>query len=756
LLCIVSVALYTAVYLRPHPNPFLRFLVNIELKTLDVRFQLRGPRPPGPAVVIVAIDEKSQDVLGRWPFPRSYFAQAVDFLRKAHARVIAFDVNFPQPDANSGLEALRSVRQDYDRLVAPPSHTPAFETELKSREAAADNDKQFADALAHFDNAILGYFFIPPDDARSQNQERLKAFLDVLLFQQYPQVIHPEYAKDFEGPEGLGISPNLPELAANAKNFGFFYVDPDPDGAVRRDPTVAEFQGNLYPSLDVAAALAYTNNSLDQVKLIFNRSGVDKIVLGQLSIPTDRRGFAQLDYDGGAGTFPTISLADVVQGKVKPELFRDRVVLIGPTAVGIGDMALTPFPRSTIPGAEGHANVPFPGVEVHANMIDDILYQHFIRRGPREFLTDIVIIVLFSLGGGFLMTALSPLRATLLVSGSLFAYFWLTYYLFAHLRVWIADFLPMTTLVVTYAGIISYRIFFEEAEKKRVRSAFSQYLHPRLIEQMLTHPETFRLGGEEKELTALFSDIRGFTALSETLPPAQLVDLLNEYFTEMSEVIFRNWGTLDKYIGDAVMAFWGAPYPQDDHALRACRTGLEMIRSLQTLQAGWKSRNLPRLDIGVGINSGPMLVGYVGSKRRKNYTIMGDSVNLASRLEGINRQFGTNIIISEHTFLLVKDQVVARELDLIQVKGKTQPVKVYELLGLAAEAPQFSDLINRFEKGLEAYRSGQWSITIEVLQELVRNYPEDGPSHVFIERCHNLLAEPPEGSWDGIFVMKSK
>ena len=321
---------------------------------------------------------------------------------------------------------------------------------------------------------------------------------------------------------------------------------------------------------------------------------------------------------------------------------------------------------------------------------------------------------------------------------------------------WIADFLPMTTLIVTYAGIISYRIFFEEGEKKKIRSAFSQYLHPRLVEQMLTHPETLRLGGEEKELTALFSDIRGFTTLSENLTPAQLVELLNEYLTEMTEVIFRNWGTLDKYIGDAIMAFWGAPYPQTDHALRACRTGLEMFKSLQTLQMGWQARGLPPLDIGIGINSGPMLVGNMGSKRRKNYTIMGDSVNVASRLEGINRQFGTNIIISENTFLLVRDQVVARKLDLIQVKGKTQPVKVYELLGLAAESPQFSDLVSRFENGLEAYLSGEWSTAIEIFQELVRNHPEDGPSHVFIKRCRDFLAQPPEGSWDGVFVMKSK
>jgi adenylate cyclase len=314
----------------------------------------------------------------------------------------------------------------------------------------------------------------------------------------------------------------------------------------------------------------------------------------------------------------------------------------------------------------------------------------------------------------------------------------------------------MSTLFVTYAGIVSYRFFFEEGEKRKIRSTFSQYMAPSLITLMEENPKALELGGQEKELTALFADIRGFTTLSENLTPSQLVDLLNEYLTVMTETIFKNWGTLDKYIGDAIMAFWGYPYPQADHAMRACRTGLHMLQALHRLQAGWQTRGLPRIDIGIGVNTGPMLVGNMGSKIRKSITVMGDSVNLASRLEGINRQFGTNLIISEGTYLQVKDQVVARELDLIRVKGKMHPVKVYELLALAADSPRYSDLMGRFEKGLEAYRSGQWRASIEIFQELVRDHPQDGPSRVFIERCHNLLAQPPEGSWDGVFVMRSK
>lgn len=745
-ICALSITLYCKVYLSAHPSPLLHFLANIELKTLDVRFQMRGKRRPGHDVVIVGIDQKSQDILGRWPFPRSDFARAVDFLREAHARVIAFDVNFPQPDTNSGLESLQSVRQDYEKLVPERLEDRVFVADLKSREAAADNDQQFAAALSRYDNAVLGYFFIPPDEAKSQNQERLKQFLDVLSFQAYPQIVHPEYARNFEGPEPEAISPDLPQFASGAKNFGFFYTDPDTDGAIRRAPTVAEFQGNFYPSLDVAATMAYRNNSLDEVKLVLNPSGVESIAVGKLTIPTDRRGFAQLDYLGPGGTFPTYSFADVVNHALPEDLFRGRLVLIGITATALGDMALTPFPSPP----------QFPGVEVHATMIDNILNQTFIRRAPPEYLADLLLIVLFSVGAGLLFSILSPLHATMLLIGSLMAYFLGTYALFSTYRIWIADFLPMSALFITYAGIVSYRFFFEEGEKKKVRSAFSQYMHPGLIKEILDHPEMLRPGGEEKELTALFADIRGFTTLSENLTPSQLVDILNEYLSEMTEVIFRNWGTLDKYIGDAIMAFWGAPYPQADHAMRTCQTAIEMLQALERLQESWAQRSLPRIDIGVGINTGPMLVGNIGSKRRFNYTIIGDSVNLASRLEGLNRQFGTSLIISEATFLQVKGRVVARELDLIRVKGKTQPVKVYELRGLASDAHQRTDLLNRFEQGLQAYRSGEWSEAMEVFQEIVADYPLDGPSHVFIRRCRDFLASPPEGAWDGVFSMKTK
>lgn len=743
--CLVSIGLYFPLYLIPHAHPFLRFLADIELRTLDMRFRLRGPKTPSQSIAIVAIDQKSQDVLGRWPFPRKHFAEAVDFLRQAQARVIAFDANFPQPDQNSALTAVQQVRERYGKLGAAGGN-PRFNDWLKALEEEADNDRRFADALASYDNAILGYFFLfSKEETLTQNQALAREFINYLSFQAYPQVAHPEYGKMFEGLEAVGVSPNLPKFALNAKNFGFFNVVPDSDGTVRREPVLIRFQGNYYPSLDVAAALAYSNRPLDQVRVFFNPNGLERIDFGSMTIPTDPEGFVQIDFHGPAGTFPTYSLADVVGRKLSPELFRDRVVLIGPTATGIADMAVTPFQR-----------MAFPGVEVHANFIDNLLEGHFIQRGPREELIDLAFLVLFSLGAGMVLSVVPPTRATALLLVALGLFFWLCQHLFATQRVWIAVFLPTATLSLNYASIVSYRFFFEEREKRKVDRMFRQYVAPGVITQLRESPDLLRLGGEEKELTAMFSDIRGFTTLSEGLSPAALVELLNEYLSEMTEVIFREWGTLDKYIGDAIMAFWGAPYPQADHAERACRAALLMIEALKTMQARWDASGRPRIDVGIGINTGPMLIGNMGSTHRFNFTIMGDNVNLASRLEGLNKTFGTRILLSESTYQQVRDKMIVRELDLIRVKGKTKPVRIYELLGPAEQLEQFRGLLDGFEQGLTAYRAGRWEEALADFEEITANHANDPPSRVYLQRCRELLDQPPEGVWDGIYVMKTK
>lgn len=759
--CALSLAFYVELYLVSHPHPALQFLSDIELRTLDARFQLRGRRPPGPQVVIVAIDQKSQEVLGRWPFPRSHFAQMVDVLREAGARVIAFDVNFPQPDQNSALQAVREMQKRYEETARRAGRIAAFEAHLRALEAEADNDKRFAAALSRFENVILGYFFLPPEEISAQNQERLQEFLNYLSFQAYPQIINPQYADKFEAHRQYGgLSPNLPVFAASAKNFGYFNVIPDADGVVRREPAITRFQGNFYPSLDMAAYLAYTNRPLDEVSVFFNSNGLERINVGSLAIPTDPQGFVQIDFYGPAsptlnapqwskarepGTFAVFSLADVVQRRVPPEEFRDRLVLVGPTATGIADMAVTPFQTQG-----------YPGVEVHANFISNLLEERFIRRGLRENLIDLGFILLFSFAAGLLLSILPPARATAVLVISLGLFLWLSFYLFATGRIWIAVFLPTATLTINYAGIVSYRFFFEERERKRVHGAFRQYVAPGVINQLLEHPELLRLGGEERELTAMFTDIRGFTSISEGLSPHDLVELLNEHLSEMTDLIFQHWGTLDKYIGDSIMAFWGAPFPQPDHAARACRAALAMLQSLRVAQERQRAQGRPPLDIGIGINTGPVLVGNMGSRRRFNFTIMGDNVNLASRLENLNKTYRTRLIVSESTYQTVQQEMLGRELDFIRVKGRQRPVRIFELLGPAEGNAAQHEFAERFRSALETYRAAHWETAIGMFGELLRDHPDDGPTQLFIQRCMDLIEIPPEGDWDGVFVMRTK
>jgi adenylate cyclase len=723
--CFISLGIYVALYISPHPIDALRILEDFELKTLDTRFKLRGARKPGKEVVIVAIDQKSQDVLGRWPFPRSNLAQAVDVLREAGARVIAFDINFPQREENSA-----------------------------GARAEADNDKKFAAALSRFDNVVLGYFILPPDEAKAQKQVLVNEFINYLSFQAYPKIVNKQYADRLETQgaleilEALAISPNLPEFALYAKNFGYFNVRADPDGTIRREPVIIRFKDSFYPSLDVAAALAYSNLPLDQVSVVFNPNGLERIVFGKTSIPTDPRGFVQIDYYGRAGTFPTYSLADVVHHKLPAEALeklRDSLVLIGATATGIGDRAVTPFQE------EG-----FFGVEAHANFISNILHGHFIHRGWRENIIDILFLLFFSLVAGIIFSTVPPLRATRIMLGFLVAFWGLAYYLFAYHRVWILAFLPAATLTFNYAAIVSTRLVFEEREKKRVRDAFRRHVAPGRVNQLLEHPELLRLGGEEQELTAMFTDIRNFTSISEGLPPHDLVELLNEHFSEMTELIFQYWGTLDKYIGDSMMAFWGAPYPQSDHAARACRAALAMLQRLRVAQERQRAQGRPSLDIGIGVHTGPMVVGNMGSDLHLNYSIMGDNVNLASRLENLNKTYRTHLIVSESTYQIVQQEMLGRELDSIRVKGRLRPVKIYELLGPAAGNSGQREFVDRFHAALEAYRAGRWETAIGLFGELLRDYPDDGPTQLFTQRCMDLIESPPEGDWDGVFVMKTK
>jgi adenylate cyclase len=315
---------------------------------------------------------------------------------------------------------------------------------------------------------------------------------------------------------------------------------------------------------------------------------------------------------------------------------------------------------------------------------------------------------------------------------------------------------PLLAIGLTYSAISVQHYVVEEGEKRKIRDAFGLYLSPHLARLVSERPEMLALGGEKRELTVLFSDIRGFTTMSEQLEPEALVELLNEYFGKMTDVIFSQDGTLDKYIGDAIMAVWGAPVPQSDHALRACRAAVGMVSALGALVADWRQRGLPELDIGIGINTGPMVVGNMGSARRLSYTVIGDNVNLGSRLEGLNKMYGSHIIASEATVQAARGALVARELDLVRVKGKRLPVRIYEILGMADERERWAPLLENSDAGLVAYREQRWDEAMLAFAAVLGNYPEDGPAQLYMERCRDMVAAPPESDWDGVTIMETK
>jgi adenylate cyclase len=374
-------------------------------------------------------------------------------------------------------------------------------------------------------------------------------------------------------------------------------------------------------------------------------------------------------YWGPERTFERVSSADILEGKADAALLRDRIVLIGNTAQGIGDMRVTPYGRV------------FPGVEVRANIIESLIDGEVLRRPDWMTWVDVAGMIVI----GLLMVALLPrlgvFWAGILAAAALAAYLFLATTLFRSEGLWLNVVYPSLLIALLFISATLVNYFFAFSEKRYLKLAFQHYVPPAVVEGLVSGADRLRLGGEKRELTVLFSDIRNFTAMSEAMSPEELVKLMNEYFTAMTDKVFEHRGSLDKYIGDAVMAVYGAPVAEPRHAALACRTALEMLTVLDELKVGWQPLGLPPIDIGVGINTGPMTVGNIGSASRFNYTVVGDSVNLASRIESLNKTYGTNILVSEYTYEIVKDEFpFVREIDNIRVRGRTQPVRLYELL----------------------------------------------------------------------------
>jgi adenylate cyclase len=766
---LAALTLYYFTFFGSVPTPIFEFLQRLELSSLDTRFRYRPPHatPIDPRIVIVDIDQHSQEVLGKWPFSRSYFAKLLDVLHDDGSRVAAFDIVFSKPDETAA--PIRALAADLEaRKADGESLDPRVIEEVNKIASEYDADQQFAAAIKRFGAVVLGNFFLYTQaDLRGLDAKTLDAYANQIAFFSFPSVrpLNPATGKhdrinlieQFE-PDRLlprGVVADLDiltsSLSEGSSSTGFFNIYPDADGVVRQSNLIVPYgrsknfsDWDIYPSLDVQTVRSYFRLPDDQVILEYGPVGAYRIDFGKFAqVRTDALGRVVINYHGPGYTYPHYSFADVVQDHVSPEKLRDKIVLVGATATGIGDLRTTPY-----------GGLDFPGVEVHANVIDNMLRGNFLLRGARQQLLDVLMILIFGIPLGMAM-ALVPPRWMWFGIALLLPLAFVDYSAF--LRGWWLNFtIPAMTLTSNVLLISLYRALFEEKEKRRVRTAFGQYLSPEVIRRLLVNPQLVE--PRKTEITVMFSDIRGFTSISEKLDAQDLALFLNQYLSDMTQIVFTHHGTLDKYIGDAVMAFWGAPFEETGHAVRACLSALEMMDRVREMQKQWEAQGRPHLDIGIGLNTGVASVGNMGSSLRYGYTALGDSVNLSSRLEGLNKEYGTHIVVNESTYEVAKSAgFVFRELDLIRVKGKNEPVTIYELAARKEElTPDLQARLTAFAEARALYRQRKWDAAQHAFQSILEKWPDDGPSRVYWKRCQEYLFDEPPTGWDGVFTMTHK
>jgi adenylate cyclase len=779
-LTIGALGIYLAAFIGERPTPAFDFIHRLELDALDTRFRLRPARDthPDSRIVIVDIDQRSQEILGRWPFSRAEFAQMLDALRDDGAAVVSFDITFSQPDDSSApIRALAAQLAEQEQQQG--AHLdPRVQQDLDRIAKTYDTDDQFAQAIRRFGPVVLGNFFLYSEaDLEGVSEQSLDRYANILSDFPFPEerADNPKTGPDdldrlmqSYAPWGLtprGTQANLETLSAALRDAhgqtGFFNVEPDPDGVVRHALLVLPYgrskdpaDWDLYASLDVQTVRLFLHVPDDQMSVDFGPAGISEIEFGpQLATHPDPIGRLLINYQGPVRTYRYVSMADVVKRTFAPGTFKGKIVLVGASATGIGDLRSTPY-----------GGLDYPGVEIHANVIDNILNRHSLKRGPTQVGWDMALIFLFGVPLGIWLAFGGPrwLWAPLLL---LVPFAFGVYDAFLH-DWWLNFTMPALTLVSNVGLVALYRALVEEKEKRKVRGAFQQYLSAEVIRRLLESPEL--LEPRRTEITVMFSDIRGFTTISEKLDAQELAALLNQYLTGMTRIVFDRGGTLDKYIGDAVMAFWGAPIEQSSHAINACSAAVEMMQRLAPLQREWQADGKPHVDIGIGIHTGVASVGNMGSALRYGYTALGDTVNLASRLEGLNKDYGTHILVSQSTFEQVTEQsdardndaqFIFRELDLIRVKGKTQPVGLYELIGAheaLGDAAEIAERCAQFARGRALYRDRRWVDAREVFASIAERWPDDGPARVFRERCEGYLIEEPDPGWDGVFTMTHK
>ncbi len=714
---------------RFYQVPLITHLDNI---IYDARMRLTMPRGVDERIVILDIDEKSLQEVGRWPWPRDTMARMIEKLfSKYDMAIVGFDVVFAESDYSSGIRALDKIAQE--------KRIPGFADTYQQLRPELDNDGRFAAAIKG-KPVVLGYYLNSEKTA-----QRIGAIPDPVL----PKGSFAGRNVPFT--TWVGFGGNLPEFQKAAINAGHFNPLVDFDGVVRRVPMLAEFEGAYYESLSLAMVRAMLG--FPKIEPGFpagglmqkGYQGLEWLKVGPLTIPVDETSSVLIPYRGGKFSFPYISLADVMADRVAPEKLKGKIAIVGTTAPGLLDLRSTPV------------DSVYPGVEIHANLISGMLDKELKQKPPYMLGAEVILLVLGGVVLSLLLPMLTALWATLAGVVAAAALIALNIGLWVQVDMVLPAAATLLMIVTLYTMNMAYGYFVESRSKRQFTELFGQYVPPELVDKMAEDPEKYSMEGKSEDLTVLFSDIVGFTSISESLSPKDLAAFINEYLTSMSLVIRNKRGTLDKYIGDAIMAFWGAPVDDAQHAQQGVLAAIEMQRELRRInQDVLQPKGWPEIKIGIGLNSGIMRVGDMGSKIRRAYTVMGDPVNLGSRLEGLTRNYGVGIIASETT----KDKVrgfVFRELDKVKVKGKDEPVAIYEVVGAEGEVDKKElDEIKLWHQCLKLYRSQEWDQVEVTLLNLQRMRPGFKLYEEFVERIAELRKDPPGAGWDGVTKFKTK
>ncbi len=717
-LCVLLSCLY---YLSFAGNKPL-LLQSLDNQITSSMFHWRGKQTPKQPIIIVDIDEKSLAQLGQWPWPRNQVAELIENIWQQGARVIALDIMFIEADRTSPARLIENY--------------PKLNESLSSQLALLDHDKMLGDTLAETES-VLGYAMISQDDGLKNEQDlpfpsaNLALANSQIRFKQLHLIpVYRAAVNQFD--------------IAQAKSEGFLNFFPESSGTVHKVPLLLSLDGTPYPSLALEVARiamqqqSITLHSSDSIQ--GGKHGLIGISLSDHFIPTDDQAQMTINFRGPWRSFEYISAVELLKGKQFPQI-KNAIILLGTSATGLLDLQTTPFSQMS------------PGVEIHANIIDNLISGDPLKH---DIFTEIGITFSLIIIGGLSLSLLLARSGALI--GALGGGIILTavvagnyLFLFKHASI-IGITYPLLTLVIISLVVTLSNYLMVERQKQFIQGAFHHYLAPQVVEQLLKNPEQLTLSGQEKELTVMFSDIRNFTSISETMDSVALANFMNRYLTKMGHVIMDGQGMIDKFIGDAIMAIWGTPVDDPEHALKAVISALQMKQLTAELREQWLKEDLPAIHIGIGLNTGPMRVGNFGSEQVFNYTVIGDQVNLASRLEGLNKAYGTTILISENTKIQLGDRVSCRPIDLVRVKGKLEAVEIFEPLCLGRH--DSLELI-QWQKALKLYRQQSFEQAKQILLPLNQRSPEK-LYQLYLQRIEQFLLQPPAKDWDGCFTHSTK